>query len=70
MLAAYDDFVICNFFERLGLAQSNPTADFVSLQYPADPSDAQSCISSTQFLLAAKARVCRGWLLIGRQTDR
>lgn len=37
----------------------------VPLQYPADPVDAQSCISSTQFLLASKAGV-QGCLFIGK----
>jgi hypothetical protein len=44
MLAAYDDFIIQGYFPVLEMSL-NPTVDFVSLQYPADPSDAQSCIS-------------------------
>jgi hypothetical protein len=55
MLAAYDHFIMLEFFpvmDSLSRRPVNPTVGFVSLQYPADPSDAQSCISSTQFLLA------------------
>jgi hypothetical protein len=50
LVAAYDDSNIRGFF--LFLFQKvtpSPSVDFVSLQYPADPDDAQSCISSTQF---------------------
>jgi hypothetical protein len=48
MLAAYDDFIIPGFIPFQG-EPLGPTVDFVLLQYPADPEDTQSCISSTQF---------------------